>query len=113
MVEGEFSVLYWGGTTSHGVQKIPVPGDYRVQDDLPRKTSAWTPPPEVLDIAERAIDVAQDAWTNARVDLLRDPDHGWCVIELEMLEPSFVPPARSPAEQIDRLAKSCWPQVRG
>ena len=112
MVEGEFSVLYWGGTPSHGVQKIPVPGDYRVQDDFGAKDKPWTPPPEVLDIAERAIAVAPGAWTYARVDLLRDPDHGWCVIELEMLEPSLFL-RHAPLKQIDRLAKVLLAQARG
>ena len=31
--EGEFSAIYFDGQFSHAVQKIPVPGDYRVQDD--------------------------------------------------------------------------------
>ena len=32
--EGELSALYFDGVFSHGVRKIPVPGDYRVQDDF-------------------------------------------------------------------------------
>ena len=32
--EGEYSAISFGGEFSHGVQKIPVPGDYRVQDDF-------------------------------------------------------------------------------
>ena len=27
--KGEFSVLLWDGAVSHGVRKIPVPGDFR------------------------------------------------------------------------------------
>ena len=27
--KGEFSVLLWDGAFSHGVRKVPVPGDYR------------------------------------------------------------------------------------
>ena len=63
MVEGEYSVLFWGGKPSHGVQKIPVPGDYRVQDDFGAKDKPWQPPPEVLDIAHRAVAVAPGGWT--------------------------------------------------
>ncbi len=112
MVEGEYSVLFWGGKPSHGVQKIPVPGDYRVQDDFGAQDKPWTPSPEVLDIAQRAIAVAPGGWTYARVDLLRDPDHGWCVIELEMLEPSLFL-RHAPAEQITRLAEVLLAQARG
>ena len=112
MVEGEYSVLYWGGKPSHGVQKIPVAGDYRVQDDFGAKDKPWTPPPEVLDIAERAVTAAPGGWTYARVDLLRDPDHGWCVIELEMLEPSLFL-RHAPAEQITRLAEVLLAQACG
>ncbi len=112
MVEGEYSVLYWGGEHSHGVQKIPVPGDYRVQDDFGAHDKPWTPCAEVLDIAQRAISVAPGGWTYARVDLLQDPDHGWCVIELEMLEPSLFL-RHAPGEQITRLAKVLLAQSRG
>ena len=31
--EGEVSAIFIDGRISHGVRKIPVPGDYRVQDD--------------------------------------------------------------------------------
>ena len=41
--EGEISLLYLGGEFSHAVQKIPVPGDYRVQDDLMQKTFRSNP----------------------------------------------------------------------
>ena len=55
---------------------------------------------------------APGGWTYARVDLLRDPDHGWCVIELEMLEPSLFL-RHAPAEQITRLAEVLLAQACG
>ncbi|MAV55164.1 MAG: hypothetical protein CMJ28_04330 [Phycisphaerae bacterium] len=112
MNEGECSVLFWGGHPSHGVRKIPVPGDYRVQDDFGAKDEPWNPPKEVFEIAERALSVAPGGWTYARVDLLRDPDHGWCVIELEMLEPSLFL-RHAPTEQIVRLAQVLLAQAHG
>ena len=51
MEKGEFSVVMWDGAPSHGVRKIPVPGDYRAQDDYGATDEPWEAPPEVVDIA--------------------------------------------------------------
>ena len=41
--EGEFSLIFFNGQWSHGVQKVPVSGDYRVQDDYGARDYPWTP----------------------------------------------------------------------
>ena len=88
--EGEFSGLFYGGVYSHGVRKIPVPGDYRVQDDFGAKDE-----PTVLSDDARAVCQAalkaiphNGPLVYARVDLLRAPS-GWVLNELEIAEPSL------------------------
>ena len=56
-----------------------------------------------MDIAIKAVNVAPGGWSYGRVDFLNDSEHGWCIIELEMLEPSLFF-RHCPKEQIDRLA---------
>ena len=41
--EGEFSLIFFNGHFSHGVKKVPVPGDYRVQDDYGAQDFPWVP----------------------------------------------------------------------
>ena len=101
--KGEFSVVMWDGAPSHGVRKIPVPGDYRAQDDFGATDEPWEAPEEVVDIAKRAVAVAPGEWKYARVDFLNDTELGWRIIELEMIEPSLFL-RHCPNEQIERLA---------
>jgi glutathione synthase/RimK-type ligase-like ATP-grasp enzyme len=87
--EGEVSAIWMDGAVTHCVRKIPVPGDYRVQDDH----GASDEPVRFSD-DERAlvqgIVAAVDAdLLYARVDLLRDDDGDLRVTELELVEPSL------------------------
>ena len=82
MEKGEFSVVMWDGAPSHGVRKIPVPGDYRAQDDWGATDEPWEAPPEVLDIATRAVACAPGDWHYARVDFLNDSEHGRLVMAM-------------------------------
>jgi len=52
---GEYSTIYFGGVFSHAVQKVPVPGDYRVQDDFGASDHPIDPPPELLEISKAAL----------------------------------------------------------
>ena len=103
MREGEYSLMLWGGAVSHGVRKVPAPGDFRVQDDFGATDEPWSPPADVVAIALRAADLAPAGWVYARVDFLHDVQLGWRVIELELLEPSLFF-RHAPPEQIRRLA---------
>lgn len=96
--EGELSAIFFDGRFSHGVRKIPVPGDYRVQDD-------WgaTDEPYELDRAGqelcRGVLAALDRVLErlgverpllyARIDLLRDHGGELVLNELELVEPSL------------------------
>ena len=88
-IEGEFSAIYFGGEFSHCVQKIPVSGDYRVQDDYGAFDQAIEPIAALIDLAQRTLSTLNDPWIYARVDALRLEDGTWVLNELEMVEPSL------------------------
>lgn len=89
---GEVSAIYFGGDFSHAIRKIPVNGDYRVQDTFGAKDIAHT-----LDGDEFKATEAANTFINkkfgklayARIDLLKG-DHGQVFVnELELIEPSL------------------------
>jgi glutathione synthase/RimK-type ligase-like ATP-grasp enzyme len=86
---GELSLIYLGGELSHVVRKVPVAGDYRVQDDFGAHDEPATADPQAILIAGNAL---KSAWyaplLYARVDLLQSAD-GWLLNELELVEPSL------------------------
>ena len=88
------------GEVTHTVRKIPVAGDYRVQDDHGASDEPCILEPEELELCHRVCKLVSDSldwhgkWRGqpllyARVDLLRGLD-GQCVVnELELVEPSL------------------------
>jgi len=90
--EGETSLIFFDGIFSHAVQKIPVPGDYRVQDDF----GASDRPTQVSDaqiyVASALVEAAGGEFSPllyARVDMMRDDAGEWVLAELEVVEPSL------------------------
>lgn len=93
--EGEFSVIFVDGQPCHGVRKIPVPGDYRVQDDFGATDQPWTPTEGLEDLSRQAMAAAELALAleepllYGRADWLRDDAGAWVLTELELIEPSL------------------------
>ena len=92
-VDGELSALFFGGEFSHAVQKIPVPGDYRVQDDWGATDKPISMHSEHKALAARTLRIVEEilgcSLLYARVDLMFD-DRGQLVLtELELIEPSL------------------------
>ena len=91
--DGELSAIFFDGEFSHGVRKIPVPGDYRVQDDF----GASDEPARLSDaevVMARKCIAAADRNTSrsllyARADFLRDATGRLLLSELELVEPSL------------------------
>jgi hypothetical protein len=91
--DGEWSLLYFGGTFSHAVLKRPAAGDYRVQGEHGGSVGPATPTPAMLEDADRTL---------AAVARLGHGDHLYVrvdgvvsagqllVMELEMIEPFLV-----------------------
>ncbi|MGE0143477.1 MAG: RimK family alpha-L-glutamate ligase [Planctomycetota bacterium] len=94
--EGELSLILIDGKPAHGVRKVPVPGDYRVQDDFDATDMPHTFTPAEADemiavvrAAERVLELAPGALLYARVDVLRSPEGTLDLNELELVEPSL------------------------
>ena len=58
---GEWSSIHFGSELSHCVQKVPVAGDYRVQDDFGASDRFVDPSevPEMLEISQRVMNYSQ------------------------------------------------------
>lgn len=112
--EGETSLIFFDGAFSHAVQKIPVPGDYRVQDDH----GASDRPAEVtaaeIDAAAALVEAAggrHHPLLYARVDMMRDDEGAWVLAELEVVEPSLF--FRHAPAAAGRLADALLARLRG
>lgn len=91
--QGELSAIFLGGRFSHGVRKIPVAGDYRVQDDFGAHDEPATLTNDELALAQRCVAAVEEAGgvplLYARTDFLRDHDGQLRLSELELSEPSL------------------------
>ncbi len=90
---GELSAIFVDGRITHAVRKIPVRGDYRVQDDFGGSDQLVTLSDDEVALARRCM-AAVDAHENepllyGRVDFLFDDDGGLRLSELELVEPSL------------------------
>jgi glutathione synthase/RimK-type ligase-like ATP-grasp enzyme len=102
---GELSVIVIDGVATHAVRKIPVPGDYRVQDDFGAHDEALALTEELEGFAERAILAAGAGEAlYARVDLLEYAPGDMRLVELELVEPSLF--FRHAPEAAHRLAEA-------
>ncbi|MBK8100792.1 MAG: hypothetical protein IPK26_27205 [Planctomycetes bacterium] len=100
LVRGEWSAISIDGRISHCVRKIPVPGDYRVQDDFGARDERYEPTATERALAEHAFTSVQrrggpcpgadgSPLVYGRADFLW-ADDGECVLtELELVEPSL------------------------
>ncbi|MAB82686.1 MAG: hypothetical protein CMJ24_04520 [Phycisphaerae bacterium] len=91
---GEESIMIVDGEVTHAVRKVPVPGDYRVQDDFGASDEPMTPDPAEARLACRIMEIVAhrfgiDRLLYGRVDLLRDATGAPLLNELELVEPSF------------------------
>ena len=91
---GEYSVIYFGQRLSHCVQKVPVPGDYRVQDDYGASDYGIDPTeyPKMMQVAEMTLQYLHDRFSDVlvtRMDFLQLDDGQFVINEVEMIEPSL------------------------
>lgn len=89
-VEGETSLLYFGGKLSHVVNKRPVNGDFRVQEEYGGLyTVLEAPPAAAVALAEQVLAAIGVPLLYARIDMLPDTDGRWLLMEVELIEPDF------------------------
>lgn len=89
---GELSFLFFGGTFSHCVQKLPKAGDYRIQS-LYGGTEI-THHPSVDEIAQASAIIEAlpfDAPLYARIDMLEGENSNLLLMEAELIEPYLYP----------------------
>lgn len=89
---GETSGIFFGGKYSHGTRKVPVQGDFRVQDDYGASDFVYHLSDEELELAHKAIAFVTEKFSlplYARVDFLHHKDGAAYVNEVELIEPSL------------------------
>ncbi len=87
--EGEFSLFTFGGQFSHAILKMPAAGDFRVQEQFGGREMTVTPPEAAQALAAATLAAAPDTPLYARIDMVRDAAGRFCLMELEVIEPSL------------------------
>lgn len=89
---GETSAIYFGGTFSHAVRKIPQSGDYRVQDTFGASDVVYELTPGEMALCKACLQYLNHTFGQlpySRFDFLHD-DHGDVFLnEAELIEPSL------------------------
>lgn len=87
---GETSLLFFGGHLSHAVNKRPVPGEFRVQEEFGGQYRVLGKPPVgALALAEQVLAAIETPLLYARIDTIPDADGRWLLMEAELIEPDF------------------------
>lgn len=107
---GELSAIFVAGEYTHGVRKIPLEGDYRVQDDHGASDEPYSFSEGELASLREFIASSPDDLLYVRFDLLRHPDGSLRLIEMEGVEPSLF--FRHSEEAAPRLAAALLTRVR-
>ena len=87
--EGEYSLFYFGGQFSHAILKRPAAGDFRVQEQFGGRETAVLAPADARALAEASLAAAPHSALYARVDMVRDADGTFRLMELELIEPAL------------------------
>jgi len=92
--EGEWPMVFLDGRFSHAANKRVVLPQAGTVDDLfaPETNAAHVATAAQVEVAQAAVDLLTERLgtpTYARVDLVRDDAGGFCVLELELVEPSL------------------------
>lgn len=87
---GETSLLYFGGRFSHAVNKRPVSGEFRIQEQFGGEYALVTAPPAgALALAEQVLEAIGEPLLYARIDMVPDAEGRWLLMEAELIEPDF------------------------
>ncbi len=89
LLEGEYSLFYFGAEYSHAILKTPKKDDFRVQEEHGGIIASVVPDHHLLNVANQTIQVIQPAPLYARLDFVRLPEGTFALMELELIEPSL------------------------
>lgn len=87
--EGEYSVFYFNGQYSHAILKVPAQGEFRSQEEHGSTIQSVEPEPGLHARVRQAVATLHPAPLYARIDMVRDADDDFRVMELELIEPSM------------------------
>lgn len=106
--EGEWPLVFFDGQYSHAAnRRVTLPRTATGTD----RFTAHDADPAQLTVAQAAIDVVTSTFgtpTYARVDLVRDEEGNFCVLELETAEPALFLPFATP-HALHRLVEAFRP----
>lgn len=119
---GETAMLYFGGTFSHAIRKVPMlprpmvhgVGEGTSRAHLPSESATLrTPSVDEFRVAEQALAAVPGGTTlYARVDLLPSPN-GPMASEVELIEPSLFLASSPGADQRFVTAVATWLRITG
>lgn len=87
--EGEYSLFFFNGKFSHSVLKKPKENDFRVQEEHGGDIQPFKVSSELIMVAEDIIKKLSTIPLYGRVDLVRNQENKFALIELELIEPSL------------------------
>ena len=87
--EGEYSLFFFNGKFSHSVLKKPKENDFRVQEEHGGDIQPFKVSSELIMVAEDIINKLSTIPLYGRVDLVRNNQSKFALIELELIEPSL------------------------
>ncbi len=89
VAEGEYSLFFFNGEYSHTINKSPKTADFRVQEEHGGIITEVEPDEKLRVAAQNALDKIGEPLLYARVDLVRDEDNEFALMELELIEPAL------------------------
>ena len=87
--EGEYSLFFFNGAFSHAILKVPARGEFRSQEERGAEIKPIRPEKKLLQCGLRALATINPAPLYARIDLVRNGETDFVVMELELIEPSL------------------------
>ncbi|MEM9465170.1 MAG: hypothetical protein AAGA90_07340 [Actinomycetota bacterium] len=88
VADGEWALVFLGGRYSHAFQRVPVPGEFRVNSGYGGTVRGGDPGTELIALAEGVLELLPGPTVYARVDLMVGVA-GTVVMEVEVNEPSI------------------------
>ena len=88
VVDGEMSLMCFGGVLSHAVRKLPARGDFRVQEEHGGSVVAHEATAAERAVAAAVLEAVPGTAHYARIDLVRGAE-GPLLMEAELIEPEL------------------------